>query len=297
MPFYTPLRYPGGKRKLIVFLKALFQENSLVGCSYVEPYAGGAGLALGLLFEQFAEHILINDLNPSIYSFWNAVLNQTDKFCRLIRDTPVTMDQWERQKELQNHAVELCGSLELGFSTFFLNRTNRSGILKGGVIGGKAQDGEWKLGERFQKNNLIQRIENIAYRRKQITLSQEDALDFLMKIGCNRGASPFLIYMDPPYFQKGSGLYDNFYKEEDHIRLANFTEKLLVPWIISYDNVPQIRALYQKRKAISYSLHYTAQDKSQGSEYMAISDNLRFPQDREYHASSYGCMRNLTKTT
>lgn len=296
MPFYTPLRYPGGKRKLINFLKAFLRENDLVGCSYAEPYAGGAGLALGLLFEQLAGHILINDLNPSIFSFWNAVLNHTENFCRLIRDTPVTMKQWERQKEVQKYAGDLCGSLELGFSTFFLNRTNRSGILKGGVIGGKAQDGEWKLGERFQKYKLIQRIERIAQRRKQITLSQEDALVFLEKNGFSRGASPCLIYMDPPYYRKGAGLYDNFYEDEDHIRLAGFTKKLLVPWIISYDNVPQIRELYQERKGITYSLHYTAQDKSQGSEYMAISDSLRFPQDGEEN-TSYGCMRNLTKAS
>lgn len=141
MSFYTPLRYPGGKRKLFHFFKDLIAANHLDGCSYIEPYAGGAGLAMSLFFSGTVGSIYLNDFNRSVYAFWHSVLNSTEELCRRIYDTPVTIEEWHRQKTVQQH-LDSHSKLELGFSTFFLNRTNRSGILKGGVIGGKEQNGE-----------------------------------------------------------------------------------------------------------------------------------------------------------
>jgi DNA adenine methylase len=295
MPFYTPLRYPGGKRKLIVFFKVLFEENRLVGCCYAEPFAGGAGLALQLLFENYASHILLNDLNVSIFSFWNSVLNHTEDLCRLIQETSVTLEEWNRQKAVQAHAENLCGSIELGFSTFFLNRTNRSGILNGGVIGGKKQDGVWKLDARFQKKDLIQRIQSIASRRQQITLSKMDAVEFIKQYGEKHNALfPYFFYMDPPYYKKGAGLYDNFFQPKDHIELANCIKETKYPWVVSYDNVPDVRKLYKNYRALTYSLNYTAQEKNIGLEFMAFSDVLLFPKAIYNSKRSLGCMRQIT---
>lgn len=293
MAFYTPLRYPGGKRKLIKFMKNLLVINNLKKCHYIEPYAGGAGLALQLLFEEHASCIHINDLNASIYSFWYAVLNNTDNFCRLIQDTPITIGEWHRQKAIQSHAEDLSGSLELAFSTFFLNRTNRSGIIKGGVIGGKNQSGEWKLSARFSKSNLINRIQRIANRRDQITLSRMDAVEFLKVFQHKKDSEPYFFYLDPPYYEKGAGLYDNFYQPEDHSILANYIQKLEYPWIISYDNVPEVRKLYSDYRAITYSLNYTAQTKEVGHEFMAFSNGLTLPNDIRQKKSSFGCMRDV----
>lgn len=293
MPFYTPLRYPGGKRKLHNFLKALLAENHLKQCIYIEPYAGGAGLALQLLFEEHASCIHINDLNASIYSFWHAVLNNTENFCRLIQDTPITIGEWHKQKAIQSHAEDLSGSLELAFSTFFLNRTNRSGIIKGGVIGGKKQSGEWKLNARFQKKNLINRIQRIATRKDQISLSRMDAIEFLKTFQDKDVSNPYFFYLDPPYYQKGAGLYDNFYQPEDHAMLSNYINKLKYPWIISYDNVPEVRKLYSDYRAITYSLNYTAQTKEVGHEFMAFSNGLTLPNDIRQKKSSFGCMRDV----
>ena len=154
MNFYSPLRYPGGKGKVADYFKQIFRENFLYDGIYVEPYAGGASVALSLLFNEYASKIIINDIDRSIFSFWHSVLNNTDELCKLIFDTPVTVDNWEIQRHVQKNKHQQ-NLLEVGFSTFYLNRTNRSGIISAGIIGGRQQTGEWKIDARFNKKNLI----------------------------------------------------------------------------------------------------------------------------------------------
>lgn len=276
MPFLSPLRYPGGKRKLANFIKLIFHTNFLLDGEYAEPYAGGASIALALLFEEYVQHIHINDLDYSIYAFWYSVLNETEQLCRLISDTPVTMDEWYRQKSIQTNTS--ASLLELGFSTFFLNRTNRSGIISGGVIGGKNQNGKWKLDARYNKKNLIKRIRKIARYRSRISLYNLDALDFTNEI-ISRLPDRALIYFDPPYFVKGKQLlYSNFYNPHDHKAVAELARNLSKNWIVSYDDVPEIRSLYTGFRCLDYGLHYSTQTRYRGSEIMFFCDTLVIPE-------------------
>src|SRR3990172_4832599 len=172
MDYYSPLRYPGGKGKISSFFKRVFRDNYLYDGVYVEPYAGGASVGLSLLLNQYASKVVINDVDLSIYAFWHSVFSCTDDLCKLILDTPVTIETWKRQKEFQRDRMNT-SHLQLGFSTFFLNRTNRSGIVNAGVIGGTKQDGKWRIDARFNKRELIKRIERIArYRDKIVVLNQ-----------------------------------------------------------------------------------------------------------------------------
>jgi len=275
MEYLTPLRYPGGKSKLSNFMKLVLKENNLIGGHYAEPYAGGAGIAFHLLFAGYASHIHINDINKSIYSFWHVVLFDTDNMCRLIFDTPVDMDNWCRQKEVQAHP-ERYSILELGFSTFFLNRTNRSGIISGGVIGGKGQQGVWKLDARYNKTGLISRIEKISRFSDDISVYNLDAAQFITGI-VPKLSTQSMIYLDPPYYNKGSDLYENHYKYDDHIAISNLVDNISSKWIISYDNTLEIRELYQQYQSILYELNYSAADHHKGAEIMFFSDNLLIP--------------------
>lgn len=210
----SPLRYAGGKLKVVDYIKRLFEVNDLTGGAYIEPYAGGASVALSLLFDKYAGRIKINDIDRSIYAFWHSVLNETDAMCRRIQDTPVTMDVWLAQHELQKHKDD-ADLLELGFSTFFLNRTNRSGILNGGVIGGKEQAGTWKMDAQYNKKDLIDRIEHIAGYADLIELTSKDAVALIKRYKRTPAAKTF-CYLDPPYYVKGQDLYLNYYRDEDH---------------------------------------------------------------------------------
>lgn len=272
--FPSPLRYPGGKGKIGNFLKLLFTTNGLSGAHYVEPYAGGASVALHLLFEEYAGHVHINDVNRSIYSFWNAVLDDTDRLCAQIAVARLSMAEWRRQRDVQ--LATSPSPLDLAFSTFYLNRTNRSGIIAGGVIGGKDQGGKWKLDARFNKADLIRRIQKIARHRSRITLTNFDAALYLRTVYPTIAALK-IAYLDPPYYVKGSGLYENFYQHDDHAEISEIVDAMAGPWIVSYDAAPQILKLYQGRRRIAYSLNYSAGDRYQGDEVMFFSPDLVVP--------------------
>ena len=252
----------------------LFLRNNLVGHSYVEPYAGGAGVALSLLYEEYVSHIHINDLNRSVFAFWHAVLNETDELCQRIVNTVVTMDEWDHQKEVQKAVAP--NLIDLAFSTFFLNRTNRSGIIDGGVIGGRQQNGPWKLDARYNSEELVLRIQKAARYRNRITLSQMDAADYIREAVTQLPEHTFL-YFDPPYYIKGGGLYENSYQDDDHAEIAQLVHSVEYPWIVSYDAVPEIIALYEDFSQITYDLSYSAADRYRGSEVMFFSPELALP--------------------
>ncbi|HHQ6559109.1 TPA: DNA adenine methylase [Serratia fonticola] len=274
--FYTPLRYPGGKGKLSYYIKSIIDVNSINDGVYIEPYAGGAAVALELLMQEYVRYIHINDIDPAIYNFWFSVINHTDELCKLINDVDVNIEMWEEQKKIiadpQNNT-----QLAIGFSAFFLNRTNRSGILKAGVIGGKRQDGNWKMDVRFNKKDLINRIEKIADYGSRISLYNSDTLEFLNGLS-HVNTTNSLLYLDPPYYLKGQGLYRNFYNHDDHVLVMKaLKDTHFKNWIVSYDNAVEIKEIYQDFRIQEYSLQYTAQLKKVGGEVMIFSPEIKIP--------------------
>ena len=274
---FTPLRYPGGKGKLAAFVKELMGRNGLFDGEYVEPYAGGAAIALELLLQEYVSHIHINDISRPIYAFWKSVLDDTEDLVRLIRNTPITVQTWDLQKRVlanpQDH-----DNLRLGFAAFFLNRTNRSGILNAGIIGGRGQSGPWKIDARFNAVELAYRVESIAKLRSRISLSREDARKFLLK-RLDRFPEKTLIYLDPPYYIKGKELYYDYYVHQDHEDIAALVTKKIrrQKWIVSYDKVDAIRDMYADCRSIVYGIGYSAREARSGSEVMFFCNALQVP--------------------
>lgn len=277
MTNYSPLRYPGGKGKLAPYFATLLELNKLEGAHYAEPFAGGAAVALDLLFSERVRHIHINDIDWSVYAFWKAVIDHTDEFVKKIQTTPVTVETWlaarEIKRETQNRDV-----MEVGFSTFFLNRTNRSGILNGGMIGGLSQEGDWKIDCRFNKDDLIQRIRRIGMFRRRITLTNLDASAFLAShVPAIKPRS--LIYIDPPYYVKGASLYQNHFVHADHVDLAEVVKAIeRHSWVASYDNVEQIRRIYSDCDQEQFSIGYSARNYGRGSEVMIFGPETVHPE-------------------
>ena len=262
------------RRKLAAYIKSVIKENKMMDGEYAEPYAGGAGIALELLFHGYVTRVHINDMSRPIYAFWKSVLDHTEVMTKLILTTPMTVKSWDRQKRVFANPADH-SLAELGFATFFLNRTNRSGILNGGIIGGRDQSGPWKIDARFNREELVGRIEAIAKMKRRICLTNMDALKFLEAKSSN-WSSKTLVYLDPPYFVKGRELYDDFYRPEDHELVEQFvTKNLRHKWIVSYDNVASIRALYKGYQQIVYGIGYSAREAREGSEIMFFSDALK----------------------
>lgn len=271
--YHTPLRYPGGKAKFAPKIKSIIENNDLHG-HYVEPYAGGAGVALDLLFNGVCTDIHINDLDLAIYHFWKSITEETEDFIRLVSKTDVTIEEWHKQKEILKQ--DDISPIERGFAAFFLNRTNRSGILKGGVIGGLQQSGNYKLDCRFNKEALIKRIQKIGSMNNKIHVYNQDTEKWLLEID-NLIPSNSLIYLDPPYYEKGQGLYRNFYNHQDHKSIKEKLIKVKTPWVVSYDNNQNIRDIYQQYRQEEYILNYSASQKMKATEVIIYSDSIKLP--------------------
>lgn len=272
----SPLRYPGGKTRLAPFIRAIMQANGLLGAAYVEPFAGAAGVAWALLFDGSACRVYLNDIDPAIYAFWRCVFYATDELCRKISRTCVNMNTWRKQRRILEDPASH-SYLQVGFAAFFLNRTNRSGVIRGGVIGGKKQAGQWKLDARYNKQDLIARIQRIAAYREQVSLSNLDAATFILDI-LPEVPRNGLVFLDPPYVCRGHDLYWNDYDSEDHVRLAKLVNtQVRQAWIVSYDNVPELEPLYPGQRRRYYQLSYSAAQRYVGSEVLLFSSGLVIP--------------------
>ena len=275
--YISPLRYPGGKSKLIKYLIKIINQNQTKEY-YVEPFAGGAGAALKLLVKNYVKNIILNDADNGIYNFWYSILNNTEELIYKIEKTPIDINNWKKQKSFiyDKNLYKNLSTVDIGFATFYLNRCNRSGILSGGPIGGYNQLGKWKINARFNKNDLIDRIKLIASLKKHIQIFNLDALVFLKNCSKNTklNVNNTLVYLDPPYFEKGRMLYDKHYDKEDHQMLQNFLQNDFdLKWILSYDDVSFIRELYKDSNKNNYFTNHFVYKARLGNELIILSDN------------------------
>ena len=270
---FSPLRYPGGKSVLTSHFIEVIKKNKLSNITYVEPFAGGAGAALSLLFLEYVDSIWINDADYNIYAFWFSVLNHSEEFIDLINRTEINIENWYYFKSILNNQKEY-DILTLGYATFYLNRCNHSGILNAGPIGGKTQKGKWKIYARFNKKELIKRIIKISNYKDRIFLTNSDALHLFPSLK----EKYFLIYFDPPYYKNGKELYLNYFSDIEHEKLSSKINSLDNNWILTYDNTPEIIKLYESKRHRFFNLNYSANKHKLGKEIIFYSDNIKIPQ-------------------
>lgn len=275
MRYLSPLRYPGGKARLAPFFERIIRTQSPVPTHYAEPFAGGAGAALKLLKDGVVQHIHLNDLNPGIAAMWRAILHDSSAFLKLLEVTPIDLYQWRKQREIYQNPIGR-DDLQLGFATFYLNRTNRSGILNAGPIGGLEQRGYWKIDARFNRTGLARRIQAVAAMKSNITITELDGLEFLDSL--NDLGKDIFIYADPPYMVQGEGLYLHAFDEIAHLRLAEKLSVVDSPWLLTYDDDSRITdVLYEGGRCATFPIAHTAHKQHVGSEAVIFSKNLALP--------------------
>ena len=279
MRTYSPLRYPGGKSSLAGLLARFIEANSLRGCAYFEPFAGGAGAALQLLQDGVVSELRLNDLDPRIYAFWHSVLTEHERFIDAIMSVELNLEEWRKQRDICLHPKGH-STFDVGFSAFYLNRCNRSGILLGSApIGGYSQTGTWRIDARFYRKTLAERIVQLAEQRDRIQLSNDDARRFLAKnLPADKGRRQVFIYLDPPYVSNGNRLYLNNYRERDHGKLAHHLRRQRdANWVVSYDDTELIRKLYADCNISEIPLQYSLQQKKQTYELLITPPYLQHP--------------------
>lgn len=271
----SPLRYPGGKTKLYTHVKNIIQVNDLLGETYIEPFAGGAGLALKLLMNNDVKRIVINDLDYAIYSFWYCLLNNTDELCDFVSNISLSIEEWDRQHEIYINKDNY-SQLEVAKATLYLNRTNVSGVIKGGVIGGREQKGNYKIDARFNRVELTNKIRAIANLKSRIDVYNLNAIDFLKNDVLGHYYKVFINF-DPPYVQKGGQLYKNSFSTKDHAILRDHIAKCKRKWIVTYDICNLVSDLYSQFRSDTIDIYYTANGVKKAKEFIFYSNNLMVP--------------------
>jgi DNA adenine methylase len=267
----SPLRYPGGKGSLYSRLRALIRDSDLAGCTYVEPYAGGAGAGLALLVSGQVQQVVVNDLDPAIYAFWAMLVADPEGLIKQIHEVKLSVAEWKRQREKYLNCTP-DETDALGFATFYLNRTNRSGVLNGGPIGGLDQSGAYKIDARFNRAQLAERVRVLGLYADQITVSGVNGAKIIEKYGRVRDT---FIYADPPYFEKAGSLYMNAFGEDDHSQLASTLNNIANgSWLLTYDDVPKVQELYASRRRRTFQLHYSAHRVTKATEIAVLSDGI-----------------------
>jgi len=270
----TPLRYPGGKTALYEKVVSIFEQNGLQDITYIEPFVGGAGLAIKLLLRNNVSQIVINDIDPAIYSFWHSVLNQPEDLCRRIMECKISIEEREKQIQILKNQ-EYNSTVDIGFATLYLNRTNVSGILDAGPIGGKDQEGDYKLDARFNKTGLITKINKIASFRQNIRLYGLDVINFMDDVLPTIEAKTLFLNFDPPYVKQGQALYLNHFTIKDHQRLRNKVADCEHYWIVTYDFNNIILDLYSAFEYERIQLNHSAGSMKKGEEIIIYSHNLQ----------------------
>ncbi len=270
-PMVSPLRYPGGKGALYARLKWLIRESGLAGCTYVEPYAGGAGAGLSLLVTGQVDRVVINDLDPAIYAFWRALVENPDGLIKRVRKVKLSVREWKRQRNVYIDC-DVDDIESLGFATFYLNRTNHSGVLNGGPIGGLEQTGRFKIDARFNRPDLEERIRILGLYGNRITVLCENGIDVIKRYA---RLSKTFVYADPPYFEKAGSLYMNTFSAQDHVDLSKVLNAMArKSWLLTYDDVSQVHDLYKDRRRRSFELNYSAHKVAKATEIAVLSDRL-----------------------
>lgn len=264
----SPFRYPGGKAFLYKYL--LERVNLIQGTPryYAEPFCGGAGAATILLKLNAVEEIHLNDTDVKVYSAWRAILDEPDRFADAILTTPLDMETWYACRRVVESSSEQ--SFELGFATFYLNRTSRSGIVvKAGPIGGYDQRGNFKIDARFNRVALAERVRWLGAVKHRIKLTREDALTFLSRSAARLPIEKTFFFVDPPYVTAGGRLYLNAMSESKHIALSDMLQdNMLKHWVLTYDDHPLVRSLYSEQNLKDLSVTYSLQNKRKEKELL-----------------------------
>lgn len=284
MTINNPLRYPGAKSKLVPYIQKLIETENLIGCTFYEAYAGSAAVSFGLLENNIIQKAIINELDPLIYNFWYSVMNHTEELIQLIESEDITIDNWNKYSLYRNNEyLEGKSALEIGFAGLFLNRTNFSGILNANPLGGIDQKSQYKINCRFNKKRIIKSIEELSKFSDRIEIYNMDAIDFLKEKTKYKRNKKTFVYIDPPYYAKGPSLYRYYYEDNMHKELARFIKTKSYPWLVSYDDIPEIRKMYRHSKRQHIFLDYSVNTHALGKELLL--SNLEIPPMENYNTT------------
>jgi len=283
MPIYSPLRYPGSKRKLFNYLKRVLAHNNLEPQILVEPFVGGGSISLNFLSLNKKNKVVIGDSDELVYSFWKTLFTEPAYLINFVRKVKVNLKTFEKYRHIASHTSEFSRK-RLAAACLFLNRTSFSGILNdsAGPIGGREQKSIYKIDCRFGRKNLIRKIRTIsAFKNRVVVLPHtwEETLNYVDGKDEYKNAN-LLFYFDPPFYKKADQLYRHYFDDANHKDLRDKLMSIKQPWILSYDREKEIQNLYSTFTRINVSMPYSINSPAKRLEKELIITPLKLPKIR-----------------
>ena len=232
----SPLRYPGGKTKLINSINKYFPEKIE---EYYEPFFGGGSVGLFVEQKYKPSIVKVNDINKLVYYFWINAKNNNEVFVNeLIQYKDSVKDGkklfYECRTKINNN---LASDYDLAISMFILNRISFSGLFESGGYSNNSFE------KRFTYNSII-KIKQVHDIIANFNFTNKDFVDIDYT-----GSENTFTYLDPPYYQnKDASLYGKsgeLHKKFSHEKLKEFYSNHKGKFLISYDNSPYIKKLYK----------------------------------------------------
>lgn len=247
MNIKSPLRYPGGKTRAIKLISQYIPTNF---SEFREPFVGG-GTVFIYLKQKFPNlNILINDLNPELYYFWHFTQTNLSELVTQVEEIKKNhLDGKLLFTQLAKVDVNKLSPLERAVRFFVLNRITFSGTIESGGFSLEA------FNKRFTPSSIerLQKLQTILNPDIKIT-----NLDYSHLI--NAPGEEVFIFLDPPYFKaEKSKLYGkkgDLHTGFDHQKLAEILKKCPHKWLLTYDDSPEIREMFNWANIIEWQLQY-----------------------------------------
>ncbi|WP_051058751.1 DNA adenine methylase [Paenibacillus shenyangensis] len=253
----SPFRYPGGKSKIAQHLAAAMRPQQLD--TLVSVYAGGASVELAMLQAGLVKQLIMNDIDFGIFSLFYLIKEHPDDLIQRIRTQLPSHDDFFRYRDLIKTDYAGADLLDAAWAALIVNRLAYSGIYSANPLGGRSGS-QKRLLARYNPDDLCQRILQIHAMSHRMTLSHQNALPFIEEQAWHPNST---LFLDPPYYEKGSALYRHFYTEQDHRDvswlLQTFYEQMPgADIVITYDDHPFIRELYYHATEIELKRSFSA---------------------------------------
>jgi DNA adenine methylase len=250
----SPLRYPGGKSRALKQILPLIPSNI---SEFREPFVGGGSVyfAVRSIFHNHIKSYWINDLNYDLYCFWKQTRDNVAELVKALVDIKanynngsVLFEKLTESKDLLGKNREMLSEFERAVRFFVLNRITFSGIVDSGGYSQAAYE------KRFTDSSIA-RVELISPYLSGVKITCRDYTDALFPDG-----EDVFIFLDPPYWKatesKLYGTRGTLHTSFDHVQFAENVKKCPHKWLITYDDSPVIRELFDFAEIQEWTLQY-----------------------------------------
>ena len=153
-----------------------------------------------------------------------------------LKGIETSVEELTKEKDMLNQKQDMLSEFERAVRFFVLNRITFSGTVDSGGYSQAAYEKRFTL-------SSIDRVELISFYLSEVKITNQDYSESLSHDG-----DDVFIFLDPPYWKatesKLYGTRGALHTSFDHVQFAENMKKCQHKWLITYDDSPMIRDLF-----------------------------------------------------